>query len=113
MFNSENQQIIKVESDGAISLINILKNAKFCKDECPIPRNRRNWGCDCRPIKYMKECPKLKAFKKKENWTMDEILRKSDILSTDEKISILRDAVDFLPATYINEKKQVWSNEFH
>ena len=38
---------------------------------------------------------------------MDEILRKSDILSTDEKISILRDAVDFLPATYINEKKQV------
>ena len=35
---------------------------------------------------------------------MDEILRKSDILSTDEKISILRDAVDFLPATYINEK---------
>lgn len=43
-----------------------LSECKFCKDECPVLKNKRNWGCGCRPVRYMKESSTLKRFNKKE-----------------------------------------------
>lgn len=40
-----------------------------CKDTCPVPVKNSFLGCNYRPEKYKKECPRLKEFEKRnKNW---------------------------------------------
>lgn len=38
----------------------------FCNEICLVPNNGGLYGCQGRPRKYMKECPRLKAFNKRK-----------------------------------------------
>lgn len=42
-----------------------IAETKFCKQECPVPQDKRSWGCGCRPLSYMKECPMLNRYNKR------------------------------------------------
>lgn len=54
------------QSDNMRWLAEQYLKAKFCRDSCPIPKNeRKNYGCLSRPVVYMKECPQLRAYKRK------------------------------------------------
>ena len=59
------------EEENAKQLLSTMQKLEFCKDYCSVPKNKRNWGCGFRPVKYLKECPTLKSFdmkmKKEEN----------------------------------------------
>lgn len=35
-----------------------------CKTNCPVPAKNTFLGCTGRPMKYQKECPRLKEFEK-------------------------------------------------
>lgn len=39
----------------------------FCDKVCPVPHKNSFLGCGGRPLKYMKECPRLKAFNKRKD----------------------------------------------
>lgn len=62
---AEEKREMECNMDSIIWLGQRFAEAKFCKQECPVPQNKRGWGCGCRPISYMKECPVLNRYNKK------------------------------------------------
>lgn len=49
---------------SAEDVVRLINNASFCREKCPV--ERKAWSCGSRPLKYMKECPILKAYNKKK-----------------------------------------------
>lgn len=62
---TENKRTIDCDTTSLGWLGERIAEAKFCKQECPVPQNKRDWGCGCRPLAYMKECPTLRKYNKK------------------------------------------------
>ena len=54
-----------VESGSMKWFFDRLSKCKFCDSECPVPVKKRNYGCRLRPLAYMKECPTLRAYNKR------------------------------------------------
>lgn len=53
----------QAKPEDVVLLMERMAKARFCKNKCPI--EKKTWACGSRPLKYMKECPILKAYNKK------------------------------------------------
>ena len=58
------ERFVEVDMTGCNNYFKELrkKNIQFCKDNCPVEPKNAFLGCSCRPIKYQKECPRLREY---------------------------------------------------
>lgn len=68
----------KVDISSAEEVFERINKAKYCFSECPVPVKNAFLGCNCRPVKHMKECSRLKAYLKKEKRNNERNRKKSD-----------------------------------
>lgn len=63
---TDEKRYVEVDISSVEEVFERMSKAKYCIDECPVPVKNAFLGCTCRPVKYMKECPRLKAYLKKK-----------------------------------------------
>lgn len=57
---ADERRYIRVDMSSVEEVFERICKAKYCTNECPVPIKNAFLGCDCRPVKYMEECPRLK-----------------------------------------------------
>ena len=63
---TEDKRLVEVEMSAVEDISKLIRKAKFCIDECPVPVKNVLLGCTCRPVKYMKECSRLKQYERRK-----------------------------------------------
>ena len=62
---TKDKRYVEVEINAIEDISNLISKSKFCYNECPVPVKNAFLGCTCRPVKHMKECPRLKEYLKR------------------------------------------------
>lgn len=75
---ADEKRYIKVDMRSVEEVFERMGKAKYCFDECPVPVKNAFLGCSGRPVKYMKECSRLKEYLKKEKRNNERNRKRTD-----------------------------------